>query len=46
MITIGSDAHKEEDVGAGIAEGMILAKECGFSSVTLFQNRIPVQIPI
>lgn len=46
MITVGSDAHREEDVGAGIAEAMKLAKECGFESVTLFQNRTPIQIPI
>lgn len=46
MLTVGSDAHLETDVGAGIKEGMMLAKDCGFSHLTLFQNRIPIQIPI
>ncbi len=46
MITVGSDAHYAKDLGAGIREGMEIAKRCGFDSVTLFQNRTPIQIPI
>ncbi len=46
MVTVGSDAHYAKDLGAGIREGMEIAKRCGFDSVTLFQNRTPVQIPI
>ncbi len=45
-ITIGSDAHYIEHLGMGIADGMKIAKDCGFDNVTLFQNREPVQIPI
>ena len=45
-ITIGSDAHYAEHLGAGINEGMNIAKDCGFDSVTLYQNREPIQIPI
>lgn len=46
MITVGSDAHMEDHVGSGIDEVMTMAKDCGFSCVTLFQKRLPVQIPI
>ncbi|MBQ7653868.1 MAG: histidinol-phosphatase HisJ family protein [Clostridia bacterium] len=46
MITVGSDAHLEDHVGAGVEEAMTLAKECGFSCITLYQQRMPVQIPI
>ncbi len=45
-ITIGSDAHYAQHLGAGVPEGMALAQRCGFTSVTLYQNREPVQIPI
>lgn len=46
MVTVGSDAHYAKDLGAGISEGMDIAKRCGFDSVTLFLNRTPMQIPI
>lgn len=46
MITVGSDAHCEEHVAMGIEQGFDLAKRCGFDSITLFQKRTPIQIPI
>ena len=46
MVTVGSDAHYAKDIGAGIGSGIEIAKRSGFDSVTLFQNRTPVQIPI
>ncbi len=46
FITLGSDSHFAEHVGAGIDRGMLLAKECGFDSIALFQQREPVLIPI
>jgi len=46
LITLGSDAHYEEHVGAGIETGMDIAKRCGFKEITLFQKRQPVQISI
>ncbi|MBO4376029.1 MAG: histidinol-phosphatase HisJ family protein [Lachnospiraceae bacterium] len=41
IVTIGSDAHKPEDVAAdfNVAEDML--KECGFKYYTIFENRIP-----
>lgn len=45
-ITIGSDAHYAEHLGANIADGMDLALRCGFTHTTLYQRReaIPVEI--
>lgn len=45
-ITVGSDAHNANDIGAGIETGMEIACNCGFQYLTIFQNRTPVQIPI
>lgn len=45
-ITIGSDAHYAQDIGAGVPEGMAMAERCGFKNITLFQKREPIQIPI
>ncbi len=46
LITIGSDAHKPEDIGKGIAEGIALAKSVGFTEVSAFKNRTPIMIKI
>lgn len=46
LITLGSDSHFAEHVGAGIDRGMKLALDCGFNAVALFQSREPVLIPI
>ena len=41
LITIGSDAHRLTDIGAGLKEGCDLLRECGFKYITLFKNRKP-----
>lgn len=46
LITIGSDSHSAYDVGAGIKEGMELAKKCGFEKATFYVNREAMQIEI
>lgn len=46
ILTIGSDAHRAEDVGKGINEAVILAKDAGFRFITSFNKRKPVQIKI
>ncbi len=43
-ITVGSDSHSAYDVGAGIKEGMLLAKKCGFDKLTIFDRREILQI--
>ena len=45
-VTVGSDSHFVEHMGAGIEQGMQLAKNCGFDSVLIFRQRQPVEIPI
>ncbi|MBQ4396883.1 MAG: histidinol-phosphatase HisJ family protein [Clostridia bacterium] len=44
-ITLGSDAHTPEHLAVGMAEGIAAAKEAGFTAVTVFINRQPVEIP-
>lgn len=46
ILTIGSDAHNANDVGAGIQEGMEIAYNAGFRHITLFKNRTPIRLPI
>ncbi len=45
-ITVGSDSHYHQKIGAGIKQGLALAKECGFNSTVIYQNREPVPVPI
>ncbi len=45
-ITVGSDSHFTEHMGAGIGDGMLIAKNCGFDSVCIFRHRQAVEIPI
>ncbi len=46
LITVGSDAHYAEHLGAGIEQGYELALKCGFDSVAVYQNRTPTMVPI
>ena len=46
FVTVGSDAHYTEHIGAGINEGMEIAKRCGFDCVTIYKKHQPVEIPI
>jgi histidinol-phosphatase (PHP family) len=45
-ITIGSDSHNALEVGAGVEEGMKLAKKCGFDKITFYVSRQAIQIDI
>lgn len=44
LITLGSDAHKTEDVGAGIPQALLLLRQIGFDAVYYYKNRHPVKI--
>ncbi|MCM1299296.1 MAG: histidinol-phosphatase HisJ family protein [Firmicutes bacterium] len=46
IITVGSDAHRTEDLGKGIAEGIALAKKCGFDKIYYYDHRKPIGINI
>lgn len=41
LLSIGSDAHRPTDVGAGLREGALLAEAAGFRYLTVFRERIP-----
>ena len=45
-VTIGSDAHVPKWIGAGFEEAVDLLKRTGFDAYTIYENRIPRQIPI
>ena len=44
-ITFGSDAHRLNDLGYGLRQGVELAQRCGFDCLTIFRARKPVLIP-
>lgn len=46
FVSVGSDAHYASDLAKGIPEAYKSAFDAGFSNITLFQNRLPVQISI
>ncbi len=46
IITVGSDAHKVEDVGRDISRAIELLKEIGFKYVYYFEKRKPKKISI
>lgn len=46
IITVGSDAHKAEDVGAGIRESIEVLKSIGFKEIYKFENRKPIAVEI
>jgi len=45
-ITVCSDAHYAEDLGAGLERAMDLTLRCGFKFITLYQKREPIEIKI
>jgi len=46
IITVGSDAHNEKDLGSGIKQAYELAESCGFKYITTFTNRVPSFVKI
>lgn len=46
ILTIGSDAHKPEDMSYSFQSLSELLKEAGFSHYTLFRNKKPYDIPL
>ncbi len=46
ILTVGSDAHKKADIGAGINEGIRIAAEAGFEFLTCYRRRTPYMISI
>ena len=46
LIALGSDAHKPEDVGAGIHAAIEVVRELGFTSASTYSARKRVDVPI
>lgn len=46
IITVGSDSHRTEDLGKGIADALKLAEEAGFKDVFYFKRHRPYNIHI
>lgn len=46
ILTIGSDSHSAESVGANIKEAYALAKQCGFNYVFKYEKRKPIPVKI
>lgn len=41
IITVGSDAHKVDNAGVGLAEGFDILRDLGYKYVTVFEKREP-----
>ncbi|MGX6443838.1 histidinol-phosphatase HisJ family protein [Neobacillus sp. K501] len=46
ILTIGSDSHKAETVGAGFHDAIELAKQCGFEYIYHFDKRKPIPVKL
>ncbi|MDW8394926.1 MAG: histidinol-phosphatase HisJ family protein [Anaerolineae bacterium] len=46
VLTIGSDAHAPQEVGADMSRALALARAAGFTHITLFEQRKPTFVPI
>lgn len=46
LVTIGSDAHRWADVGAGIEQGMNVLQKAGFNHYMVYESHQPNALPI
>ncbi|WP_075981261.1 histidinol-phosphatase HisJ family protein [Bacillus massilinigeriensis] len=46
ILTIGSDSHEAENVGAGLIEAYQMAKEAGFKYIFHFEKRQPIAVAL
>ena len=46
IVTVGSDAHRPQDVGRGIPEACALLEACGFRYLCTFRDRKPRFLPL
>lgn len=45
-VTVGSDAHRENEVGADLEEAIRLAAKAGFRAITVYFDRQPLELAI
>jgi len=46
LVTIGSDAHHKEDIGANLADAIKILSDCGFKEYVIYERHKPVFIDI
>jgi histidinol-phosphatase (PHP family) len=46
ILTIGSDSHSADSVGANLPEALSLVKDCGFNYIYKFNKRMPIPVKI
>ncbi len=46
LVTVGSDAHRAEDVGRGLEDAKSLLRSAGFTHTVWYQNRTPRPAPL
>jgi histidinol-phosphatase (PHP family) len=46
ILTVGSDAHRSQDVGADITLALQIARDAGFTHIAVYERRKPSLIPI
>ncbi len=46
LVTLGSDAHRAEDLAQGIDQGMEILKQAGFTEFAVYRQRKPVLLPL
>jgi len=46
LVTVGSDAHRAEDVGRGLKDAKSLLRSAGFTHTVWYQNRTPHPTPL
>ena len=44
MITVGSDAHRTNEIAADFGEAERALRDCGYDSYYVFRNRVPVEM--
>jgi histidinol-phosphatase (PHP family) len=45
-VTVGSDAHRPSEVGAGWNEARAALMAAGYRSVLVFRQRVPEEVPL
>ena len=46
LVTIGTDAHKAQNIAVGFNEAKAMLKEIGFASYCYYKNRKPIQVKL
>ncbi len=45
-LTLGSDAHRPEELGRGMNKAVDILRRLGFEEITVYEKRLPRQVPL